>query len=198
MRARFFGSIITQTYLIVVSGVRGAGQKVLYWGTSEWTGEQLLRATAISARTGGYGPSVEQPQYHLQCRTKVETDVAPVAVELGLGLVTWSPLASGILTGKYDSGIPAGSRLDRIEWLRSAAYQEEKIAVVREFGKLADSWGVSRTRLALAWVRQGLGVSSVITGATSIQQLDENLSSLSVTLAPEQKTALEALFPLEG
>ncbi len=169
--------------------------KILHWGTSEWTGDQLRRAKEISSRTGGYGPSVEQPQYHLLCRSKVETDVAPTAVELGLGLVTWSPLASGLLTGKYDNGIPEGSRLSRLEWLRDSVYQEERIAKVRKFGELAKTWGISRSRLALAWVREGVGISSVITGATSLEQLDENLSSLSVNLTSDQKAALENLFP---
>jgi len=169
--------------------------KVLHWGTSEWTGEQLRRAMEISSRSGGYGPTVEQPQYNLLQRTKVEADVAPVAVELGLGLVTWSPLASGILTGKYDHGVPEGSRLARIDWLRESVLQEPRLEKVRRFGVLAERWGVSRAKLALAWVREGTGVSSVITGATSLAQLDENLSSLAVSLDQDQRRELEEIFP---
>lgn len=168
--------------------------KILYWGTSEWTGEQLRRAHEISRRTGGYGPSVEQPQYHLLCRTKVETDVVPAALELGMGLVNWSPLASGVLTGKYDNEIPEGSRLARIDWIRSSVLSEERLVKVRSFGKLAEQWGTTRARLALAWARESAGISSVITGATSLTQLDENLSSLELRLSPDQRATLEALF----
>jgi voltage-dependent potassium channel beta subunit len=168
--------------------------KVLYWGTSEWTGAQLRDAHAIADRRNLYGPVVEQPQYSLLARQKVERDVRPQAQALGMGLVVWSPLASGVLTGKYDDGIPAGSRLDRIEWLREGFLQPEKLERVRRFKALADEVGVSRTRLALAWALHQPGVASVILGATSVAQLDENLAALDVELTNELSDRIGALF----
>jgi voltage-dependent potassium channel beta subunit len=168
--------------------------KVLYWGTSEWSGAQLREAHALADRRNLYAPIVEQPQYSLLAREKFERDVRPQAQSLGMGLVVWSPLASGVLTGKYDDGIPAGSRLDRIEWLREGFLQPRNMQRVRDFKVLADELGVSRTRLALAWALHQPGVSSVILGATSTAQLDENLGALDVPMTPELATRLAALF----
>jgi voltage-dependent potassium channel beta subunit len=167
--------------------------KVLYWGTSEWTGAQLKEAHAIADRRDLYGPAVEQPQYSLIARHKVEKDVVPVAREAGMGLVVWSPLGSGILTGKYDDGIPAGSRLDRIEWLRSNLSDENR-ARVKKMAGIATELGISRARLALAWAMAKPGISSVITGATSLEQLEENLKALEVKLTPDVIKKLDDLF----
>lgn len=169
--------------------------KVLYWGTSEWSGAQLRDAHAIADRRNLYAPVVEQPQYSLLARDKFERDVRPGAESLGMGLVVWSPLASGVLTGKYDDGVPPGSRLDRIAWLRDGLLLPEKLERVRRFRALADDVGVSRTRLALAWALHQRGVSSVILGATSVAQLDENLAALDVEMSPELSSRLAALFP---
>ena len=168
--------------------------KVLYWGTSEWTGAQLRAAHAVAERRNLSGPAVEQPQYNLLVRDKVEGDVRPAASELGMGLVVWSPLASGVLTGKYDDGIPPGTRLDRIEWLRGSGLTDERRARVKRFGQLAADAGISRARLALAWTLAQPGVSSVITGATAPEQLTENLAALSVTLSDELRAGLDAIF----
>lgn len=168
--------------------------KVLYWGTSEWTGAQLRAAHAVAERRNLSGPAVEQPQYNLLVRDKVEGDVRPAASELGMGLVVWSPLASGVLTGKYDDGIPPGTRLDRIEWLRGSGLTDERRARVKRFGQLAADAGISRARLALAWTLAQPGVSSVITGATAPDQLTENLAALSVTLSDELRAGLDAIF----
>jgi voltage-dependent potassium channel beta subunit len=168
--------------------------KVLYWGTSEWTGAPLRAAHAIAERRNLSGPAVEQPQYNLLVRDKVEGDVRPAANELGMGLVVWSPLASGVLTGKYDDGIPPGTRLDRIEWLRGSGLTDERRARVKRFGQLAADAGISRARLALAWTLAQPGVSSVITGATAPEQLTENLAALSVTLSDELRAGLDAIF----
>ena len=170
--------------------------KVLYWGTSEWSGAQLREAHAIADRRNLSGPVVEQPQYSLLARERVELDVEPQARSLGMGLVVWSPLASGVLTGKYDDGIPTGSRLDRIAWLRDGFLTPDKLDRVRRFGALASELGVSRTRLALAWALQQPGVSSVILGATSVAQLEENLGALDVEMTPELASRIAALFPL--
>jgi len=169
--------------------------KVLYWGTSEWTGAQLRDVHAVTSRRGWDGPVVEQPQYSLLARRKFEDDVRPAAVSLGMGLVVWSPLASGVLTGKYDDGIPAGTRLDRIEWLRESVLGEDKRERVRAFGEVAKELGTTRARLALAWALKQPGVSSVITGATSLEQLDENLAALDVVVDDATAARLNGLFP---
>jgi aryl-alcohol dehydrogenase-like predicted oxidoreductase len=111
-----------------------------------------------------------------------------------MGLVVWSPLASGVLTGKYDEGVPAGARLDRMGWLRERLLTEANLARVRRFGEIAAEVGVSRTRLALAWALHQRGVSSVILGATSTAQLDENLAALDVEITPQLQQQLGALF----
>jgi voltage-dependent potassium channel beta subunit len=168
--------------------------KILYWGTSEWTGAQLNAAHAIADKRNLSGPSVEQPQYSLLARDKVDQDVAPAAKNNGMGLVVWSPLASGVLTGKYDDGIPAGSRLDRIEWLRGTFLNDENKRRVKEFAKIAEEAGVTRARLALAWALNRPGISSVITGATTLAQLEENLRALTVKVTDDLAAKLDALF----
>ena len=168
--------------------------KVLYWGTSEWSGAQLKDVHAIADRRGLYAPVVEQPQYSLLARQRFEGDVLPQARSLGMGLVVWSPLASGVLTGKYDDGVPAGSRLARIDWLRESSLSAEKLERVKRFGALSKDVGISRTQLALAWALGQPGVSSVILGATSVAQLEENLGALEVKIGPELAQQLYAIF----
>jgi voltage-dependent potassium channel beta subunit len=169
--------------------------KVLYWGTSEWTGAQIAEAHEIAADGRLYGPQVEQPQYNLFARDKLEDDVRPATDEAGMGIVVWSPLASGLLTGKYDACMPEGSRLARIEWLREQLCTDEKLASVREMRALADEAGCTRAQLALAWCAAQPGISSVILGATRMDQLTENLGALDVTITPELASALDRLFP---
>ena len=169
--------------------------KILYWGTSEWTGAQIREAYVIADRRNAYGPQVEQPQYNLLTRKKVEADVIPAAADTGMGLVTWSPLASGLITGKYDSEVPPGSRLARIEWLRDQTRTEDKLAKIRSMKAIADRLGVTRTQLALAWCAANPAVSSVILGATTVEQLHENLGALSVALDAPTMKELAALFP---
>ncbi len=169
--------------------------KVLYWGTSEWTGAQLRDVHAVCDRRNLFSPVVEQPQYSLLARTKVESDVQPQAKSLGMGLVVWSPLASGVLTGKYDNGVPAGSRLESMAWLRDKFLKDDVVIDrVKQFGVVANDVGTSRTRLALAWALARPGISSVIMGATSTTQLDENLGALEVKMTPELLQKLEKLF----
>lgn len=168
--------------------------KVLYWGTSEWSGEQIRKAAAVCDRRNLYFPTVEQPQYNLLTRSRFEGDVAPVCQDLGMGTVVWSPLASGMLTGKYDQGIPENSRLARIDWLKDGLYTEDKVAKVREFGRIAVETGATRSQLALAWAAANPAVSSVILGATSLDQLAENLGGLRVNMTTELRERLEKLF----
>jgi voltage-dependent potassium channel beta subunit len=171
--------------------------KVLYWGTSEWTGAQIREAQLLCKGAGLYPPQVEQPQYSLLVRQKFEQDVRSVAVDSGMGLVTWSPLASGLLSGKYDRGFPPGSRLARPEltWLQSAVATPEAVDQVRKFKIHADKAGVSRAQMAMAWLLLQPGISSVILGATRVEQLQENLKSLDVDLTKGLVDAVEKLFP---
>lgn len=171
--------------------------KVLYWGTSEWTSNQLRDAHDLCWRGGYYRPQVEQPQYSLLARDKFERDTLPAARELGMGLVVWSPLASGLLTGKYDDGLPPESRLGKIDWLRESWHTSDRIERVRRFKSIADRIGHSRTRLALAWAARQPDVSSVILGATSVDQLNENLGALEIEITPELLVELDELFPAQ-
>jgi len=155
--------------------------KVLYWGTSEWSAEQIREAHAVARQWGLHPPTMEQPQYNMFVRDKVEREFDRLYTELGLGTTIWSPLASGILTGKYDDGVPEGSRmaLELYSWLRERAIDSDdgkaKLAKSREIGAVANDLGISRTQLALAWCLKNPNVSTVILGATRPEQLDENL-----------------------
>jgi voltage-dependent potassium channel beta subunit len=169
--------------------------KVLYWGTSEWTGAQIHEACRLADAHGWYRPQVEQPQYSLFVRKKFETDVRPQSDDHGIGFVVWSPLASGLLTGKYDGGVPKGSRLDQIEWLKNQILTEDRIARVRAMKAVADSLGCTRTQLALAWTAAQEDVSSVILGATSVEQLRENLGALDVKIDAASAAKLDEIFP---
>jgi voltage-dependent potassium channel beta subunit len=168
--------------------------KVLYWGTSEWTGEQLREAHRVAREAGAHRPQVEQPQYSLAARAKVEQDVEPAARELGMGLVTWSPLASGLLTGKYDDGVPDDSRLGRVAWLRESTLTDSNLRRVRSMAALAKEAGCSRAQLAIAWVMSRPSVASVILGATSLAQLEENLAAAKLALDPDLARRLDELF----
>jgi voltage-dependent potassium channel beta subunit len=149
---------------------------VLYWGTSEWRGGQVAHAVGMARQWGLYPPAVEQPQYHMFKRDVVETELVEAAHQYGIGLVTWSPLASGILTGKYNEGIPAGSRLEGQEWLRSGLTQD-KIDKVRQLTTIAKELDANVAQLALAWLLRLPEISSVIMGASRVSQVHENLKA---------------------
>lgn len=148
--------------------------KVLYWGTSEWPTEKITEVMEICERHNLYSPIVEQPQYNLVYRNRFETELAPVVLEHGMGTVIWSPLSSGILTGKYDDGIPEDSRLARNNWLRERV-DDGLLDKVKQLKPIADDLGISRAELAIAWALQHEAVTSVILGATKIHQLESNL-----------------------
>jgi voltage-dependent potassium channel beta subunit len=169
--------------------------KVLYWGTSEWTGEQLRAVHELCRKEGLYPPQVEQPQYSLLVRGRFESEIVPATEKLGMGNVIWSPLASGLLTGKYDKGLPKGSRLAELEYVRGWVYKEEWIEKVRRFADTAKKAGCSRTQLALAWAVSRPGVSSVILGATRLEQLKENLGALDLKPGADVLKELDRLFP---
>jgi voltage-dependent potassium channel beta subunit len=168
--------------------------KILYWGTSEWSAAQLVEAYEVCERYGLHPPQTEQPEYSLLHRERVEGQILPVTVPRGIGLVVWSPLAQGMLTGKYDDGVPAGSRIAKQEWARDRFLQDDIVAKVRSLKAIAADLEITRGQLALAWVLRQPGVSSVITGATNVEQVAENVKAADITLPPEALTQLDALF----
>lgn len=174
--------------------------KALYWGTSEWSADQIADAAAIAAREHLIGPSMEQPQYHLFHRDRVEREYAKLYERIGLGLTIWSPLASGLLTGKYDHGDVPGTRasLPGMEWLREelvGAAARPKIERVKKLKAVADRLGCTRAQLALAWCLKNPHVSSAITGATRREQVKENLGAMPVVerLTPDVMREIERI-----
>jgi voltage-dependent potassium channel beta subunit len=156
--------------------------KALYWGTSEWTADEIRAAWDVADRHGWHKPIVEQPQYNLLHRRRVEKEYARLYEDIGLGTTIWSPLASGLLTGKYLDGVPEGSRaaLEGYDWLKDHLTDEQKNAVVRELKGVADDLGCSLAQLAIAWCAVNPNVSTVITGASRVEQVHENMRALEV------------------
>jgi voltage-dependent potassium channel beta subunit len=154
--------------------------KVLYWGTSEWPAEAIAEAHRIARENHCYAPVVEQPQYNLLHRDRVEREYAPLYESFGMGTTIWSPLASGLLSGKYNDGIPADSRLAQpgYEWLRETALAPGRIERVRQLAPIARELGVSQAQLALAWCLSNPHVSTVLLGASRREQLEQNLAAL--------------------
>jgi voltage-dependent potassium channel beta subunit len=171
--------------------------KALYWGTSEWSADEIRAAWDIADRRNLHKPVVEQPQYNLLHRQRVEQEYARLYDDIGLGLTTWSPLASGLLTGKYRNGIPAGSRgtLENYAFLRDRLTDPAHNAAVAELGKVAADLGCTTAQLALAWCLRNPRVSSVITGATQVAQFQENVKALDVVakLSPEVLARIETI-----
>jgi voltage-dependent potassium channel beta subunit len=153
--------------------------KVLYWGTSVWSGQEIIEAHAIARQLNLVSPTMEQPYYNLLQRDKVEVDYARLYETFGLGTTIWSPLASGLLTGKYDNGIPKDARLglDRYDWLREWVVNPERLEKVRSLARLAKGIGLSRSVLGIAWCLKNPHVSTVILGASKVSQLEENLTA---------------------
>lgn len=168
--------------------------KVLYWGTSEWSAEQIVAAYDLCDRYGWHYPQAEQPQYSMLVREVVEQAILPAAEPRGIGLVVWSPLAMGMLTGKYDAGLPDDSRFARETWARERYLNEATAEKVRRLKPLADDLGVTRSQLALAWCLRHPGVSSVITGATRPEQLLDNVRAAEVALNDDVIAAIEAIL----
>lgn len=156
--------------------------KAHYWGTSEWTAEEIREASQVAERLGLHRPVMEQPEYNLLHRDRVEREYAPLYRDLALGLTTWSPLASGLLSGKYNDGVPAGSRatVKGYEWLAERLTDPAKIAVVRRLAPIAKDLDCTLAQLALAWCLKNAHVSTVITGASRVSQVEENLKALDV------------------
>jgi len=158
--------------------------KAFYWGTSEWTAEQIREAWHIARREKLQPPTMEQPQYNMFHREKVEKGFKRLYEEIGLGTTIWSPLASGLLTGKYNDGIPEGSRLslDKYEWLRKNLIESEsgrrKLEKVQKLVPVAEELDISMPQLALAWCLKNPNVSTVITGASKPEQVEQNMEAV--------------------
>jgi len=171
--------------------------KILYWGTSEWDVFHLTQAITFARDNGLIPPSVEQPKYNLMNRSHVEKDLAPLCQEFGIGLTTFSPLNYGILSGKYNDGIPSGSRatLTETAWLQERI-TPEAVEKVRSLTKIASDLDATTAQLAIAWVLRRKDVSSVITGATRLEQLDENLACVELEnkLNDEVLDAIDRVF----
>ena len=157
--------------------------KVLYWGTSEWSTMHIREAHRVCEHYGLHKPQVEQSQYSMVVRQRVEGALLPVVRRYGIGLVVVSPLAHGLLTGKYDDGIPGDSRLGRRAASRARYLHQEALEKVRQLKPLADRLGLSRAQLALAWLLRHEAVSSVITGVTSVAQVRSNVGAAAVALS---------------
>lgn len=175
--------------------------KILYWGTSQWDIFHLIRAITFAKQNGLIPPMVEQTKYNLMSRERVETDLAPVCREYGIGLTTYSPLNSGILSGKYNDGIPENSRaaLEDMAWLQDRI-TPETVTQVRRLTEIARGMGATTAQLAIAWLLRRKEVSSVITGATRLEQLDENLiaAEFKDALTADVLDTIESIFSIEN
>ncbi len=172
--------------------------KILYWGTSEWSGVEIMEAHRVAQSYRLIGPAMEQPQYNLFERQKIENDYLQVFKNVGLGTTIWSPLASGLLTGKYNTGIPEGSRLgiEGFNWLKERTFVEEKIEKVKKLQGIANNLGVSLAALSIAWCINNPNVSTAILGATKKEQLTDNLTALQVVklLTPDIIVKIEEIM----
>jgi voltage-dependent potassium channel beta subunit len=172
--------------------------KAFYWGTSMWSAAEILRADGIARQYGLTPPVMEQPVYSLLQREQVEKELEPVFREIGYGTTIWSPLASGVLTGKYNDGIPEGSRaaMQGYSWLKDSVITPENIEKVRKLEPIAQGMGVPLAQLAIAWCLKNPNVSTVITGASRAEQVTENMKALDVVpqLTPDVMEQIDQIF----
>lgn len=172
--------------------------KALYWGTSEWSAAEIIAAIEIAEKHHLHKPVMEQPHYNMFVRERFEKEYARLFKDYGYGSTTWSPLASGLLTGKYNNGIPAGSRgsLPGYEWLRDSLSDEQRLAKVRALQPLADEIGASLAQMAIAWCLKNPNVSTVITGASRVSQVHENMKALNVVekLTPDLMKRIDEIL----
>ena len=162
--------------------------KVLYWGTSEWSAQEIMEAHMFARQNHLIGPIVEQPEYNMLARRKVEVEFAQIYKTLGLGTTIWSPLASGVLTDKYLDKFPKGTRLgvEGLEWLRDKNLTEGKLEKIRTLNNLAKKVGLTLAVLSIAWCLKNDNVSTVILGASKLSQLKENLTALNAIESVDQ------------
>lgn len=172
--------------------------KVLYWGTSEWSVQEIMQAWSICKENHLVCPVLEQPQYNMFHRERFEEEYQRLYKEIGLGTTIWSPLASGVLTGKYNQSIPEGSRLwhQRLDWLRDSSITPERIQKVQQLNALAQDITCSLPQLAIAWCLLNPNVSTVLLGASKTWQLEENMKALDVIpkLTPEIQQRIEGIL----
>jgi len=175
--------------------------KVFYWGTSEWSAQQIMEAYSVAREYDLIPPTMEQPEYHLFHRKRVEEEYARLYEVTGLGTTIWSPLASGLLTGKYNNGVPDDSRimLPGYEWLRRIFESEagqKQLEAVRQLTKIADELGITMAHLAIAWCLRNPNVCTVITGASRVEQVVENMKAIEVVplLTPDVLSSIDAII----
>lgn len=172
--------------------------KILYWGTSEWSAQEIMEAHMFAKQNHLIGPIVEQPEYNMFVRNKVEVEFSQIYKSVGLGTTIWSPLASGILSGKYNDQFPDGTRLgmDGLEWLKERNLTHERITAVLALGDLAKELGLSLPVMSLAWCLKNPNVSTVILGASKLQQLQENMQALGAQelLTPDVMQRIEDIL----
>ncbi len=172
--------------------------KAMYWGTSEWSGSEIASAIEIAERHHLHKPVTEQPEYNLFARDRVEREYARLFKDYGYGATTWSPLASGLLTGKYNNGIPANSRanLKGYGWLRNRLTDQNNLAKVRALEPVAQELGCSLAQLSLAWCLKNPNISSVITGASRVDQVRENMKAEDIApqITPEIMARIDDIF----
>lgn len=163
---------------------------ILYWGTSEWSAADIMRAHGVARELGMTPPTMEQPQYNMLHREKVEVEYLPLYREIGLGTTIWSPLASGLLTGKYNKNFPSGTRasLSGYEWLRETMVNPENVAKIKQLEPIASDLGCSMAQLGLAWCLKNPYVSTVITGASRPEQVVENMKAIDVVAKLDSNT----------
>jgi voltage-dependent potassium channel beta subunit len=171
--------------------------KIFYWGTSEWSAQEIMEAHMVAEKYNLIGPTMEQPQYSMLHREKVEVDFSQIYKTVGLGTTIWSPLCSGVLTNKYLEGFPEGGTrlsMDGMEWLKDRSLTEQNLAKVRGLKVIADGLGTSIAKLAVAWCASNPNVSTVILGASKLSQLQETLTSLDLVeqLTPDVLEAIES------
>ncbi|GAA5437989.1 aldo/keto reductase family protein [Deinococcus aquaticus] len=168
--------------------------KALYWGTSMWPAARIAQAVEFARANGLHAPITEQPEYSMIRRDRVEKEILPYTETAGVGLVVWSPLAMGLLTGKYDDGKPEGARLTEKENWGKNFLTDENIQKVRDLKALADDLNITRAQLALAWILRQKGVSSVITGATKVQQIEDTVKAAGVRLSSDVIEQIETIL----
>jgi voltage-dependent potassium channel beta subunit len=172
--------------------------KILYWGTSEWSGVEIMEAHKVAQQHHLIAPTMEQPQYNLFERHKVENEFLGIFNTVGMGTTIWSPLASGLLSGKYNDGIPEGSRLglSGFEWLKDRSLLDDKLKKIKKLSEYAGKLGVSVAALSIAWCIKNPHVSTAILGATKKEQLINNLEALEVQakLSPEVMEEIEKIM----
>jgi len=172
--------------------------KIFYWGTSEWSGAEIVEAHRVAKELHLVGPAMEQPQYNLFERQKMEQDYLPLFEGPGMGTTIWSPLASGLLTGKYNNGVPEGSRLSisNYQWLKDATLEPQRIEKVKQLTKVAEQLGTPLATLAVAWCIHNPHVTTAILGATKEEQLTQNLQALEIyqQLTPEVMQMIDGIM----